>query len=404
MNEVLYIRLNSHDQASIMWLVWSNSESEIIASGELASPEQLSLLTEKAESRKVIVIVPSKDVMLKSLQVPAKSTRAIRQAAPFMLEEELAQDVEQLFFAFSGTIKSTAESNCFVAVVKKALMTQWLAWLRSAEISCSQMIPEVLLLPLQESAWSAVMLDEQVVIRQEAWQGMSLDNSMCQVAVSQWQNIEPTPTLFSYSQLPDSLTELTINQMPEELPLALMAQQAKPSFNLLQGDYAVKNKHVKTIKTWAVVASLALFALLITVGKKGAELYQIKSHNQAIESAIINTYKDAFPDTQRVRVSTIKSQLKRKLSTISSTGADNGFLTMMAKLRSAYAQVPNFKVTSIKYDEKRGEIRLNASARDFQSFDRFKAAVEKEQLEVDQGAQNNQGDIVTGSISIKERS
>ncbi len=404
MNEVLYIRLNNAKQAPIWWLVWSNSEREIIASGELESAEQLSLLSDKAKNREVVAIVPSQDVTLKSLKVPGKSQRSIRQAAPFMLEEELAQDVEQLFFAYADANAGDKVHNCFVAVVKKDLMTQWLACLKSADIQCQVMVPEVLMLPKHHDAWAVTVIDDQLVVRQGQWCGTVLEQSFWPLAIAQWQAQEQEPVLNSYSNLPDIFNQITINQLPEDLPLALMAQQGKPAFNLLQGAYAVKSKHTHTIKIWAMAAGLAALALLLTIGQKGAQLYQAKSQTQAIEQEIIDTYMKAFPETKRVRISTIKSQLKRKLTNVSSASSDQSFLFMMAKLQTAYAQVPSLNITSIKFDEKRGEIRLTASASDFQIFDLFKSALEREQLDVDQGAQNSQGNMVTGSISIKGRS
>ena len=129
MSEVLYIRLGSQQQDKIFWLVWSGNEKEIIASGELASAEMLSSLTDKARHRTVVAIVPNQDVMLKSLQVPGKSERAIRMAAPYMLEDELAQDVEQLFFGYGRVSKDSGDANCHVAITKKEQMALWLQWL-----------------------------------------------------------------------------------------------------------------------------------------------------------------------------------------------------------------------------------------------------------------------------------
>ena len=70
MAETLFIRLASKQEQAISWLVWSTSEREIIASGELANASALTELTEKANQRKVVALVPANDVNLKQLQVP----------------------------------------------------------------------------------------------------------------------------------------------------------------------------------------------------------------------------------------------------------------------------------------------------------------------------------------------
>ena len=104
MIETLFIRLGSQAHNTIHWLVTaetSNNAQEIIASAELKDAQQLSELTSKAEQRQVKDLVPGCDVLLKSLKVPAKSSKAMRLATPYMLEDSLAEDVEQLFFAYA---------------------------------------------------------------------------------------------------------------------------------------------------------------------------------------------------------------------------------------------------------------------------------------------------------------
>ncbi|WP_286264532.1 type II secretion system protein GspL [Thalassotalea atypica] len=404
MSEVLYIRLNSHADAPIWWLIWSNVEREIIASGELLSAEQLSTLSDKADHRKVVVIVPSQDVTLKSVNVPGKSSRAHKAVVPYMLEDELTEDVDELFFAYSNTKIADEDNNCFIAVVKRQLFRDWLQCLQAANIKCQLMIPEILAMPLEADGWSVAQVDEQIIVRQGQWRGMTLDTSLWTFACEQWLMEDGTPSIASYTTLPNTPEGLVVEQKPQEMLLTLIAQSGQSQFNLLQGEFSVKDDRSPIVKTWAMAAGICLVALLLSLGQKGAALFQLKAQQAQIEQQIIDTYIGAFPETKRVRVSTIRSQLKRKMSGIGSGVNEQSFLMLLSKLGNAYTQVPTFTTTSIKFDSKRGEIRLTASARDYQAFDKFKGELEKMNLLVTQGAQNNQGDLVTGSLSIKERS
>lgn len=191
MTETLFIRLGSQVHNTIHWLVvaeTSNNAQEIIASGELKDAQQLSELTSKAEQRQVKVLVPGCDVLLKSLKVPAKSSRAIRLATPYMLEDSLAEDVEQLFFAYADLPDDIQGNNCFTAVVAHKQMEQWLSWLTDAEIYTQYILPDVLAMPHTEEGWSAITLgntnQEQVIVRQHIWQGFTLDAVIWQL---QWQ-------------------------------------------------------------------------------------------------------------------------------------------------------------------------------------------------------------------------
>ena len=96
MGETLFIRLGSQAENRVHWLIKTDGQEEIIASGELPNAGELTQLAEKSSARNVVAFVPASDIAIKRLKVPGSSQRAIRLAAPYMLEEELAQDVEQL--------------------------------------------------------------------------------------------------------------------------------------------------------------------------------------------------------------------------------------------------------------------------------------------------------------------
>ena len=419
MTETLYIRLGSKAHDVIHWLIWSEQNSEIIASGELANAQALTQLTEKAQQRSVITFVSGSDVVLKQLTVPGNSQRAIRLAAPYMLEDALAQDVEQLFFAYANIKNSNTEYNCFVAVVERVQLAQWQTWLNDAAIACRVMIPDVLALPAtiatekeNSNAWSAVTLGEQILLRQSAWQGIVIDENiwpaleqrLCVSLSASPENEEGSegelPLINSYSALNSAC--FTVNAMPEELPLALLAANAKQQkFNLLQGEFQVKQARSPMLANWFSVAAVFAVALLLTVGVKAVKLQQISAQQTRVKQQIVRVYKKAFPKTRRVNVATVRSQLKRKLSAYGSSSSQGGFLTMLAKVRPAFAAVPQLKPQSLKFDAKRQELRLQASANDYQAFEKFKIALEKTKLTVSQGSLNNQDDRVTGSFSIK---
>jgi general secretion pathway protein L len=244
-------------------------------------------------------------------------------------------------------------------------------------------------------------------VRQGEWQGFTLDliiwEMQCQAFSQQktGEDLDEDNVLIqSYSILPTS-EHLNIQSMPEELPMALMAKHYSNRFNLLQGDYKVKDSHGANIKQWYWVAAVALFALLLNLSFKGVQLWQVNAKQTEIEAQIIAEYKKAFPKTKRVRIATIKSQLNQKLAQLGGASDSDGFLAMLAKITPAFTKVPALKPESLKFDGKRQELRLQATANSYQIFEQFKSALEQENLTVKQGAQNNQGDKVTGSFSIR---
>jgi general secretion pathway protein L len=400
MAESLLIRLGSNALDTIRWMVWSASDQSIIASGELANAEQLTQLTDKAQTRRVTVLVPTCEVAVNCLNVPAKTQKAIRLAAPYMLEDELGQDVEELFFAYGEDKKYIADKNCFIAVVKRQQMTLWLTWLSDAGLSTKQMLPDVLALPEVSEQWQAITIGKQILVRQSQWQGMLIDEQHWVLAKQSWHEIQEV-NIDAYSTLPECSENIMVNYQPEELPLALFSQNiAGTSFNLLQGEYQVLTQRSPLLKTWSWAIGIGIFALLLNLGIKSVTLMNINQKQQVVEQQVIEEYKAAFPKTKKVRISTIRSQLKRKMAEIGSSNNEASFLAMLEKVQPAFSQVPELKPESLKFDSKRNELRLQAIAKDYQHFEKFKTLLEQKQLSVTQGAQNNQGDSVSGSFSI----
>ena len=452
MAEILYIRLGSQAQDEISWLIFNALEQEIIASGELANAAQLSDLTEKAQQRVVKVFVPGSDVLLKRLTVPMKSNRAMRAAVPYMLEDELAQDVDELFFAYANITNDNSEHNCFVAITERAQMHLWLSWLADADIHTKSLLPDVLAMPYVDEQWSAIAINPkrvashsfinntaneqpkptQIIIRQGEWQGFSLDSEAFEFTLQamvlssqrsdthESKNTAQSDTdpatqgliINAYSPLPafdtaddasglEGQTAITVVESDAELPLALFAQHSQhTSFNLLQDTFKVKERRSPYITSWLWAAGFAACALLINVGYKSAKLWQLSSQQAHVEAQIIDRYQKAFPNAKRVRIGTIKSQLSRELSKLGGGTEQVGFLSMLSQVQPAFAKVPNLKPESLKFDGKRQELRLQAVADDYQHFEQFKNALNLVNVTVKPGTQNNQGEQVTGSFTI----
>ncbi len=405
MGETLFIRLGSQVENKIHWLIKTDGQEEIIASGELPNANELSQLTEKSVSRDVVVFVPASDIAIKRLKVPGSSQRAIRLAAPYMLEEELAQDVEQLFFAYSEIKHDEQGNNCFLAALERNQLVLWKQWLADAGIFCKFIMPDALALPTEHENSSAVMLGEQVLIKLGAWQVMSFEASAWPIIAQHFNTAgENEKAIMAYSALSQVPAELNVEYLPEELPLAILANHHSRKFNLLQGEFQVKEKRSAASKNWLWVAGIACFALVLNFTLKGLELYQLSSQQSAIEEEIISQYKAAFPQTKRVRISTVRSQLRQKMAEVGNGGEAAGFLPLLIKLEPALASVPEIKPQTLKFDGKRQEVRMQTIAKDYQYFEKLKVALEEVGLTVTLGAQNNQGEQISGSFSITDSS
>ena len=136
--EQLVVRLGTNLHDPVHWVVWSTQSQDVIASGELAGADTLISLGERTSLRRAIVLVPGADVRLCNVTLPGKVNRKLQNAIPFMLEDELAEDIGELFFAM-GPSHGTEQS---VASVSHRQMAKWQGWLEDAGFSADVILPD----------------------------------------------------------------------------------------------------------------------------------------------------------------------------------------------------------------------------------------------------------------------
>src|ERR1700747_169039 len=126
MADWLLIRLPRTPEQSPSWLV-------IDARGNPAGPPQsgpLSLAAPRAVGRRICVLVPGTDVLPAEPEVPMKAGTKLQQVVAYALEEHLADDIDDLHFAIGKRTPDSARTP--VAVIRRALMDEWLTALKSS--------------------------------------------------------------------------------------------------------------------------------------------------------------------------------------------------------------------------------------------------------------------------------
>lgn len=393
MNEQLIIRLGSQPQQPISWLVWSIATKEIIASGQLTSADELPALSERLGRRPVVALVPAADVVLSEVVLPSKPNRQIIQALPYMLEEEHAEDIEQLYLALGQCQQRGKEYWQQVALCKKLQLEQWVGSLVVAGFQPTQLLPDALLLPLHQDGASAIELAGQWLLRQGQWQASSIEPGWWPDFLS-LANIE---LIHSYSPWPAEILQ-NVQAAEPELPLALLAQQLpEQRFSLLQGHYAPKKAKNKVWSMWqsSMVLGAACLALyLITLG---VQVWQQGQLLQQQRAELVTLYKSRFPSESTRDIS---RQLARKLQGAGAT-QDASLFSLLNDLQQELAATTNVRLDNLKYEQKTSELRFQAEADSFQRFDHLKTRLEQKGFEVKQGALSNEGGKVQGTVAMK---
>ena len=395
--EKLVIRLGSQPDSQINWLVWSAQEQEIIASGVLQSTEQLSTLKQRTGKDEAVLIVPGSEVLLKTVTLPGKANRKLLSAVPFMLEDELSQDVDSLFFAWH----KQEDKDQQVAIVTKDKMQYWLQCLQDADLFCSKILPDTLCVPYNESSWQALTIDSEMIVRQAPWQGLSGEIDWLAPAVELFAKKQEQKLQLELSTEPQihNLANVEINYQPGPMPMQTLAQEAVNSeFNLLQEQFKVKKRGKSAANQWRLAAILAGVALLTTFIDKGIQASQLSNQNDAIKQQIEAEFKRAFPETRRIV--NVRSQMRQKMEALDQSSGGVSMLAMMSVLDGAFSQ-SQIKPQTLRFDRARSEIRMQAVATGYEALETFKRLAEQQGFTVEQGAINNRDDQVIGSLAIR---
>jgi type II secretion system protein L len=119
---------------------------------------------------KVIVIVPAESVSLSEVTLPSSQSKHIAKALPFMLEDELTEEVENVHFALTPKNKSKTIN---VAVIRRTLLQYWIDCLMDVGLQPHVLTPDVLMVPRAENAWALLFDGDRMLLRHDNALGLA---------------------------------------------------------------------------------------------------------------------------------------------------------------------------------------------------------------------------------------
>jgi len=316
-------------------------------------------------------------------------------ALPYMLEEELASDVELLHFS----IINKQTDLVHVAVCEKKKISNWLNWLAQASINCKQFIPEYLALPQAfENKWQALLLDDQWLIRESLYTGWCCEAQMLDLLLESKLADNEEVQIESFTAKPQAQIAQWINK-DTILPMELLSLGTLGNkINLLSGEFQPEKAVNKDLQKWKLPAVLAVSLFMLMMVNLYLQAQQADKQTLIVKQQVEAVYQQAFPLQNKLKYARIKKSMKRMLVGI---GGDkqSGFLVMLNELVPTFANNPELKPNNVKFDSKKQEMRLLAMGKNFQSFEKFNRSLGK-QFTVKQGALNSSHNSVSGLLTI----
>jgi general secretion pathway protein L len=331
----------------------------------------LTTVLDHAGNRRIILLVPSSDVRLTHVTVPAKQTAKVLQAAPYALEDQMAEDVETLHFALGPR---QIDGSHPVAVVAKARMDEWLALLRERGLQAEAVVPETLCLPATEpERWSALAEPGHITVRTDLYAGFGCLSEDLLMFLEMASPEKKTPLRIVIPRnFEGDLTQL---QWPVELlpgfaePLEALLQnyQAAHSINLLQGDYSQSENLQRHLQPWRMAGVLAASLLALVWTYHGVQAFKLGRELRAQDERNVQRYQQIFP--AETRIVDLASQTEQHLA--GSGGKQGDFASLLESLAGALAATPGLNLQSVQFRE--GALFVGLTGTDLQQLETLRA-------------------------------
>ena len=386
MAEIVVIRLlaRAGDQDVINTVEWVTTDPLGVRLGPVHRGSLDEIATETL-TRKTIVLAPGTDVLLAEPMVPLKAGGKLAQVVPFALEEQLANDVDELHFAIG---KRDARPGVPVAVVAHERITSWLEQLRAAGITPDAIYGESAMVPSTPNGVTLLIDQSRVYVRREGAPGAVLDVQplieAVQLGLASGEESREHVTIYvgmdDYERerdLLEGLREFTASLQLKLLPdgvvslLATNAAQTRDAVNLLQGKYGVKKKLNMTFAPWRYAAILALVFFAIHLGLKGWQLAHLKREDERLDAQIAEVYQIAMPGAALPDPMLARRQMEARLTVLRGGTPSDGMLATIGTLAEAIVQVPGTNVEALSYRDGTTDLRVLAPSVD--ALDRIRS-------------------------------
>ena len=266
-----------------------DASGEQQANGERESRDQIeqALSRNSLESVRLIGLIPGDQALFCFADIPAKQARYIRQALPFAVEEQLAQDIESVHLALGkqdGTGYRVAAVDHLRMAYWRNLYDDW------EDVHLEALYPDASLLPVNDHDWTICLTDSEALVanKRGEWLTMRPENLPVfaqTLAVPSEEEVvaEVSIGIFATDAWSTDNEEL-MSHLTATPRLAVRRQKLEGSvvellghahhhhlsdpINLCQAGYSAISSEASPLKAWRpAIAIAAIWFVLLTGGR-----------------------------------------------------------------------------------------------------------------------------------------
>ncbi len=389
MAEFVVIRIVSDRDHEAEWLVVDDN-------GTRRSQPVTGSLDDAAgdvRSRPVIVLLPATEILTTTVDLPVRGGARLNAALPYALEEQVADDVDEMHFAAGDRRDSGVRP---VAAVARVALEAWLERLESAGIQAWKLVPENYGVARVPGTMSVLVDGARIMFNDGEDVEFILEGanpSDALVAAGRlsdrhddgdvpeqsghlvvWCSAEDEARLsHDWIALRHELSSVDVNLLPDGvLPRLAVTVATGQGVNLLQGRYGPKADYGSWLRPWRNAAMLLLGLFLIGFTAKGVDYYRLTQEQDSLKAQFTEELRTIRPGDNREILDPvgIVTSIKRGMGT---TTAPQVFLPSLRELSTAIAQNNSASVEAISY--RAGVIDVRLSSPDVETVGNIQKAI-----------------------------
>lgn len=365
------------------------------------------------------LLLPPGEVTVHRATLPTRNRQKARQALPWVLEEHLAADPDELHFALGGVDEQGRHA---AAVIDSQRMAAWVEWARRHQLEPRVVTPLELVLASEPQHWRLLLDAESGWLSMGPGCALALDAAIWPVAlprlVAEVEAEKDLPECLTVhpvgasadqlarlkATLPDSVRFSQEPDKPCHLPALASAFAPGQAINLLQGPFSGREQWLRRLRPWRAVAGLGLAWVGLQFLLLYAEVRDLEQTEQALRAETVELYRSAFPDS---RVVNPRVQMQRALADLASDtdddgprGTDDTFTALLGVVAPTLVGDDAPRLQSLAFRQQRLELELDATG--VQALEALREAIQEQgDWRVQIHSASSRGDRVASRVTVQ---
>jgi len=349
--------------------------------------------------RNLTVFLNGLDVLGLSVSIPARNDKEAQRAAPFAVEDDLAETVEDSHVALADVDKENPAAAREINVVSNAAMTQLTESLAAQGFDEAELVAAHSLLPPENILYEAPGL----VLGRLGGRGFALDPSLGRDVLIGITKAHPEITIHG-AQVARAMDRPAQGAGLSSLEalliqLATWVEAGQPYIRLRQGAFEARRQvDMEGFGHWKLAGAAAA---AVAIGWFASILLETNAMNQRAEA--LETLSQEFARTGWPE---LNGNVQQSLAAARTSNGDPGpgFMSLLdgtAALYDALSQVDGSELRTLRYDRTRRQMTASVAFQSFADVDRLTAILNGTGLEARSGDARQSGSKVIGDLTLE---